>query len=412
MPSDATRSPQTVPARDRAPGWVADRLDVRLAQRRMSAAQLAGLAAALAAVHESPAPAAAGVAPTARAAAARAAIAAAAPSLAAAAAACEATVRGGAPALAERAACGARRLHGALRCDAIHVDPDGAALLGPAADAAGDPAEDVAALAVDLVARGHVSVARRLVAACAAARGDFGLYRVLDAHLALAALRAAQRALGSDAAPGDAARAAAQRLLGAPAALAPPQARPFLLVVAGGVASGKSTLAARLSEATGAPVASADAVRPPGLDPAASRRAYAEMFRQAGDVLASGRSAIVDACFASRAQRDAARALAEGHGAALLVVECRADATVVRRRLQERAQRQGCEVAEWLALRDAVAAAWEPVRELRREQHLPVETGRDEPDAGLPRVERALARLADAPHRVRSSRSRGAPALA
>jgi len=410
MHSDATHSVPGVHS------WIADRLDVRLGQRRLRRAQLAGLAEALGALHAVPAGAAADAAAlVARGTEASAAIAARAPELAAAAAALEATLRAAGTALAERAPTrGARKLHGALRCDRIHVDPHGGVQLGPRAEAAcGDPCEDVAALAVELAARGHVDAARQLVTACAEATGDFALYRVLDAHLALAALAAAQRALASPADPGTA-RAAAGRLLSAPAALAPAGAPTFVIAVGGGVASGKTTLAARLASAHAAPAVSADAARPAGaatLEPGAGDAAYAEMLRRAGEVLASGRPVVLDACFATRAQRAALRALAERHRAALLFVECRADASLVRHRLEERARAQGRTVAEWLALRDRVTAAWEPPRELPREQHLPVDTGRD-PALCLPRVARALGRAAAGPHRVRRGSSAGASASA
>jgi len=395
--------------------WIADRLDVRLAQRRVDRAQVAGLVEALGALHATPASAPAAAASLAeRAGAARAAVAELAPGLAAAAAEREAAIGSAGAALAERAAaCGARRLHGRLCCEGIHVDPFGRTQLGATAEAAGDPCEDVAALAVSLTARGRADLARQLVGGYAEATGDFALHRVLDAHLALAALVAAQRALV--AAPGaEGARAIAERLLAAPAELAATGAPVFVIAVAGVMASGKSTLAARLSTAHAAPVVSADAARPGGagsIDPGAADAAYAEMFRRAAEVLASGRPVVLDACFATRAQRAALRAFADEHGAALLLVECRADAALTRRRLQERARQQGRLASEWLALRERLLATWEPIRELPREQHLPVDTAR-ELELCLPRIERALGRCAGKPHRVRRLAPRGASALA
>jgi predicted kinase len=430
MPSDATHASRTHSvtrsgAHSRT-HWVADRLDVRLAQGRVDRAQLAGLAEALCALHASPAGGAPAAAPASapaplaeRGAAACALLSERAPELAGLAAeraaALAAAIEAAGPALAERAAtCAARRLHGRLCCEAIHVDPDGRAALGaPAQDATGDPCEDLAALAVTLGARGRCDLARQLVGAYAEAAGDFGLYRVLDAHLAHAALAAAQRVL-ADAPEGEAARAAAERLLAAPAALAAPGAPPFVIAVAGVMASGKSTLAARLAEAHAAPVVSADAARPAGaegLAPEAGDAAYAEMFRRAGEVLGSGRPVVLDACFATRAQREALRSFAARHGAPLLLVECRADAALTRRRLAERARRQGRPASEWLALRERLLATWEPIRELPREQHLPVDTARDV-ELCLPRIERALARRAVRPHRVRHAQPRGMSALA
>lgn len=394
--------------------WAADRLDVRIAQRRLRRPQLVGLAEALGVVHATRAGATAdGSALLACGAEARAAIAARAPRLAAAAAALEATLHEAEEALGERAAAhGTRRLHGDLRCEEIHIDPRGRAQLGPRADGArGDPCEEVAALAVEVAARGDVDAARQLVTACAEAIGDFALFRVLDAHLALAALAAARRSLVSG---GEDAHAAAERLLATPASLAPTGEPVFVIAVAGGVATGKSTLARRLASAHAAFVVSADAARPAGagaLDPGAGDAATASMLERAAEVLASGRPVVLDACFATTARREALRGLAERHHATLLVVECRADASVVRRRLEERARKQGRAAHEWLALRDQVAAEWEPMRELPREQHLRVDTRRD-PTLCLARVARALERAAAGPHRVRRATPRSASARA
>jgi predicted kinase len=414
-PSEGSSQPAPRPGAAQArTHWIADRLDVRLAQGRVGREQVAGLVDGLRALHAIPARAVtAAVTLAARGAAARTRVTELAPGLADRAAQGEvalgAALRAAGAALDERAAApGTRCLHGGLRCEAIHVDPAGRAQLGaPVADAGGDPCEDVAALAVSLAARGREDLARQVTGSYAEATGDFALYRVLDAHLALAALVAAQRTL-TLARDRQAAQALAERLLAAPAALAAPSAPAFVIAVAGGIASGKSTLAARLAAAHAAPVVSADAARPIGsaaLDAGAEDSAYQEMFRRAGEVLTSGRPVILDACFPTRALRDGLRAFAERHGARLLVVECRAEAGVVRRRLQERARRQGRTDAEWLALRGHLLARWEPIKELPRDQHLLADTAR-EPELCLSRIERALARPRS-PHRVRRATSRG-----
>lgn len=408
MPSDANLSASRT-------YWIADRLDVRIAQGRVESEQLAGLVGALAEIHAAPAPAPVdGPSLAVRGALARAAVAALEPTLTAAAEEREralgVAIEDAGGALVERQENAARRLHGRLACEGIHVDPSGRAQLGaPAEGAAGDPCEDVAALALSLAARGRTDLALRLVGGYAERTGDFALYRVLDAYLALAGLVTSQRVLAAGAGT-EPARAAAARLLEAPAELAAPGREPFVVAVAGGIASGKSTLAARISEACDAPVVSADASRAEGLaglGPEAQRAAYAEMRQRAGEVLASGRPVVVDACFAHRVQRDALRSLAGERGAALLFVECRADAALTRRRLEERARRQGRPAEEWLALREQLLASWEPLRELPREQHLVVDASRN-PSLSLPRIERALGRRAPGPHRVRHGFPKGA----
>jgi predicted kinase len=383
--------------------WIADRLDVRLAQGRLDRAQIAGLAGALAAWHAEPAPASARAETlAARAADARARIAQRAPGLADAAAACEArlaaALRNAGPALGARAA---RRLHGRPRCEEIHVDPSGRARLGPpAAGAGGDPCEDLAALVVCAAGRRRPDAARELVDAYAEATGDFALHRALDAYVALAALESARRALEEGADP-----ASALRALATPAALAAGAAPAFVIAVAGPLASGKSTLAGRLARAYGAPVVSADAARPTqasAQEPEAEDAVtYTEVLRRAAHVLAAGRPVVLDAGFPTRALRARVRAFAAEQGAPLVFVECRADASATRRRLEQRARREGVPAAHWLARRERLLATWEPLREVPRERHVLVDTTREGASC-LPRVERALGHSARRPHRVRS----------
>ena len=55
-------------------------------------------------------------------------------------------------------------------------------------------------------------------------------------------------------------------------------------------------------------------------------RVYAELLRRAGVVLASRRSAIIDASFREREQREAALELAAAHGVEARFIECVAPA--------------------------------------------------------------------------------------
>src|SRR5690606_33229970 len=113
-----------------------------------------------------------------------------------------------------------------------------------------------------------------------------------------------------------------------------------LIAAGGGVASGKSTLAAALGETLAAPVLSSDLIRKrlAGIEPLERRRekawdglyapaitekVYAEMAGWAGLILASGRPVVVDATFRSRAHREAMRACAVRMGGAFVFLECR-----------------------------------------------------------------------------------------
>ncbi len=155
-----------------------------------------------------------------------------------------------------------------------------------------------------------------------------------------------------------------------------------MIAVAGLVASGKSTLARALARRLGAVHLEADAEcdalleeRPApvyeaqweqAFAPGFEDRVYEALLRRAETAVAEGHSVVLDACFPRADQRLAARALARRHGAGFLLVVCRAPASAVRARLagrDRRARREG-----WQALSERVAARWEPVASLAKDE--------------------------------------------
>jgi len=158
-----------------------------------------------------------------------------------------------------------------------------------------------------------------------------------------------------------------------------------LVAVGGGVASGKSTVAARLAPLLDAVHVGSDEVRAEmpraGLDAFSQRHeaeVYAELLRRVERGLAEGRSVVVDGCFSLAREREDARAMAVKHGAPFLFVECRAADAVLRERLAAR----DAEVHEphepfWQAVADDLARRSEPVVELPDDEHDLVRT--DEP---------------------------------
>ncbi len=246
-----------------------------------------------------------------------------------------------------------------------------------------DVAADVGFLAMDLALRGRDDLAEIFLAAYARESGDYDLYRLVDFY---AAYRACIRgkvsgyaALDPEALPevraAAEAKAAAcfrfalERLrrlepgphagpassIPAAAPLAPAAPTAPLIAFGGGIGTGKSTLASALGRRLPAPVLDSDRIRKQmaGLDPLAPRPdalwsglyspersegVYAELRRRALAVLESGRPAIVDASFRSRAQREAMREAARGSGHPFRFIACRADADVVRERLARRAE--------------------------------------------------------------------------
>ncbi len=424
-------SREATASREEGRAWTADRLDVRLRQGRIGPPQVRGLAAALSAVHGEPAPRSARDAGE-HAARIRTACAALRefPAVSAAVDELETQLlerlgRCG-PVLALRAEpARAHRLHGGLRTDRIHIDPAGRTHFeSPASPAprAGDPAEELAPLLLLLAADGQSEFARRLLVAYAEASGDFELFVAIDVQIGLAALEAARTTLtaaaGADSAARRRAITEAERLLAAPRRLVPPRRPPLRVVVfAGMMASGKSTLSERLATRLGVPRIAADAVRARlakraaragetalvGFGDEATEDVYDAALRAISAVLDSGRSAILDATFPTRALRSELRALVDSLGAELCFVECRVDEAVVRRRLAARARAQRRHEREWLTLLDRFLETWEPVEELPRAQHLVIDTTRD-PRACLEAVEQRLGLRPRAVHRAHSAR--------
>jgi predicted kinase len=167
---------------------------------------------------------------------------------------------------------------------------------------------------------------------------------------------------------------------------------PSLIVVGGVIASGKSSVAERLGAEMGAPVLESDRTRKAMLgveplrhlhepawsgsyDPSLTQRVYEELFRRAGVVLASGRTAILDASFRSAAHRAAARRLALRHRVPFRFLECQAPRDVCLERLARR-EREGSVSDGRRAIFDDFCARYEPVQELAAAEHLQVDTTR------------------------------------
>jgi len=224
-----------------------------------------------------------------------------------------------------------------------------------------DVASDLAFLVMDLDFHRRSDLGARLVERYVALSGDRELPVLLPFYAAyrayvrgkVASLKSAE----SEVEPAERERArreAARRF-----ALALRYTRayaPRLVVVAGLSGTGKSSVARALAARSGHALLASDEIRKQlaGLAPTArvgereraalyseemSRRTYAELFARAERALAEGDGAILDATFQQRLGRDQARALAHRLGVPLLLVECRADDELVRRRLTERARR-------------------------------------------------------------------------
>lgn len=218
-----------------------------------------------------------------------------------------------------------------------------------------DVAADLAFLVMDLVRLGRPDCARDLLATYRAAGGDpgdeelisfFAAYRAWVRSM-VACERAAELVDDGDARA--ASEGEARRLFDLGHRFAWRSRGPFLIVVCGLAASGKTTLAERLAAISGHPHLSSDLVRRrcAGLAPGerggpdlytedARLEIYRELGRQAAASLDHGEGAIVDATFHREVERFA---FEEGMGDALCVptvIECKAPPSLLLRRADAR----------------------------------------------------------------------------
>ncbi|HEX8714145.1 MAG TPA: AAA family ATPase [Solirubrobacteraceae bacterium] len=125
--------------------------------------------------------------------------------------------------------------------------------------------------------------------------------------------------------------------------------RPLAIVVCGPAASGKSVLAAALSQSSGAPVVSSDAVRKrlAGLEPtrrageaqyteASTHAAYAQLARDARLALDEGGQVIVDATCRARREREPLLRSLRSTGARALLVRCEVPLALALQRAERR----------------------------------------------------------------------------
>lgn len=139
---------------------------------------------------------------------------------------------------------------------------------------------------------------------------------------------------------------------------------PFLIIMMGLVATGKSALARAVADRTGAEVISSDVTRKNLLNiplnerhfdefdsglysGEMNRKTYDAMFAEARSLLQQGRGVIIDASFRKLAERRAARDLARREKAGFILVECRAPEEVIKERLAQRLEEGSVSDGRW-----------------------------------------------------------------
>jgi hypothetical protein len=140
--------------------------------------------------------------------------------------------------------------------------------------------------------------------------------------------------------------------------------KPLLLITAGLVGTGKTTVAEALSRSLGLIIISSDITRKKlaGISPTEhrfeqfrggiysedfTRKTYDEMFAQARELLSQGQSVILDASFKKRPDRLRAKSLAEETKADFAVVECLLNEEAVRSRLKQRLKEGSVSDGRW-----------------------------------------------------------------
>jgi aminoglycoside phosphotransferase family enzyme/predicted kinase len=257
-----------------------------------------------------------------------------------------------------------------------------------------DVAADVAFLAMELDARGRPDLAASFLADFAMESADYDLYAVVDFYLSyrawvrgkVASFLADDPSTGPDKAQRKSRQA--ERLFALARTYSERPIEPGPVVAVGGlIGAGKSTLAHSLGRSLGVPVVDSDRTRkalagiPPTKQASAeaysgefTRQTYDELFRRADVVLGSGRGVILDASFRNRELRLRARELAMRHQCPFRFVEAVCDDATLRMRLQARAATGGSVSDATEELLDRFRRDFEPVAELRADEHVSVNT--------------------------------------
>jgi hypothetical protein len=245
-----------------------------------------------------------------------------------------------------------------------------------------DPVEDVAFLAMDLLAHGAPTLAWRFLDAWMETTGDWEGLPALRFHLVCRALvRAQVSALREAAGAGESGRpAAADYRMLAWALTRGAEAR--LAITHGLPGSGKTFAARLLAEHDGALLVRSDVERKRlfGLvstssstavsggiyDAATTARTYRRLADVAHAALTAGWPIIVDAAFLRRAERASFARLAQEAGAAFSILDCVAPPALLRERIERRLAAASDASEADLDVLERLTAAEEPLDDVER----------------------------------------------
>ncbi len=233
-----------------------------------------------------------------------------------------------------------------------------------------DVAAEIAFLAMDVDYHGHADLSGHLIQAYTRASGDSQLPELLDFYKCYRAMVRAKvncfkiddPLVSADDQKTSAQRATRYFELAESYTLKTKQ--PFLIIMMGLVATGKSALAQAVAGKTGAAVISSDVTRKnlqniplnerhfdefdSGLySREMNRKTYDAMFAEARSLLRQGKTVIIDASFRKLAERRAARDLARREKAGFILVECGAPEAVIKERLARRLEEGSVSDGRW-----------------------------------------------------------------
>ena len=231
-----------------------------------------------------------------------------------------------------------------------------------------DVASDVAFLAMDLDYEGRRDLSRKFVARMSAALRDPAMLHGMNFYKCYRAfVRGKVESLHSvaPAAPEAERKASAERArryFRLALNYAVHDGKPLALVIMGRIASGKSTVARLVAEELGWRVFSSDRIRKESAgfplfertsvgarqrlySKSMTQRTYRNLMNLALAEVRQGRSAILDATFARREQREALRQRFERAGVRFRFIELNAGDAAIRRRLTER-ERTRAEISD------------------------------------------------------------------
>ncbi len=261
-----------------------------------------------------------------------------------------------------------------------------------------DSIAEIALLDMDLCARGHPAESYRLLSDYMEYRGDYAGLRLLDLYRVYFALVRAKVNLLAHVpdTPGLADTAAyheSQRYLAMAHRYCQPRS-PFLAITHGLSGSGKSTVAGKLVEASGAVRIRSDVERKRlfGLAPeqrsrpedvpelyarAMSSRTFERLEALAAEVVEAGFPVIVDATFLHRRVRDDFRRLARRLEVPFIILDCVADPESLRQRLRAR-EAGGLDASEAdVSVMEQQRRTMEPLSEAERQAVIAVDSGAD-----------------------------------